>query len=140
GHASREVSDHPVTRVPRPKIDRRVLVPLLIALQMAIVGLFFAAAIAAIFWTSWFEALIDYSFGGPTGTITVGILFLGLTSTGLVACVGVLFKNDMCRKIIIVISALAWYLVIPFGVALVLSETGVKSKFTNVRSSTTGGS
>jgi hypothetical protein len=127
GHADRETQDHPITQPARVRLPRRVIVPLLLVLLTGVIVVFFAAGIAAAFYTSWFEALIEYSFGGPAGTQAVGVMFIVLTAIGLAGCIGSFFHARWGRTIIIVVSTLTWYLVIPFGVALVLSEKDVKA-------------
>nr|MDO8112368.1 hypothetical protein [Candidatus Sigynarchaeota archaeon] len=111
-----------------PRISRKFLVPFLLALVTAIVGLFFAAAVAAIIDPVWFGTEF-YEFGSPDGTRLVGIIFIVLTSVGLAGCIGSFLHNSKCRAIVMVIGTLAWYLVIPFGLALLLSEKEVKSWF-----------
>ena len=129
GHADREVKAHPVEVLEKPRISRKIVVPLLNSLMLAVVALFFAAGFAGTFYTSWLEHLIHISFGGPAGTQAVGIMFMGLTGVGIVGCIGVYFKNSRCRSIVMVMSTLTWYFVFPFGLALVLSENDVKSWF-----------
>jgi len=129
GHADHEVKDHPAKGPAVARFNRKIVVPLLNTVMLAVLAIFFAAGIAGTFYTSWLEALIHISFGGTTGTMTVGIIFMGLTSIGIVACIGVYFKNDRCRSIVVVMSTLTWYFVFPFGLALVLSENDVKSWF-----------
>lgn len=129
GHADRETQAHPFTTLAHPRFSRKIIVPLFLVLFTAVICIFFAAGIAATFFTGWFENLIDYSFGGPTGTQIVGGIFIVLTGIGLAGCIGAFFHAPWGRSIIMVISTLTWYLVIPFGVALLLSEKEVKGWF-----------
>jgi hypothetical protein len=129
GHADRETQAHPAMVPARPRLSRKVIVPLLLVLLTGVIGIFFAAGIAAAFFTGWFETLIDYSFGGPAGTQAVGAMFIVLTAIGLAGCIGSFFHAKWGRSIVMMVSTLTWYLVIPFGVALVLSEKEVKAWF-----------
>jgi hypothetical protein len=134
GHADRETQAHPTETLARPRLPRRVIVPLLLAMLTAVIGFFFFVAFAAVFFTSWIRAIIagitdgDY-FSGAGVLESIGAMLLVVTAIGLAGCIGAFFHAKWGRAIVMVVSTLTWYFVIPFGVALVLSEKDVKAWF-----------
>jgi len=134
GHADRETQAHPTEALARPRLSRRVIVPLLILMFTAVIGFFFFVAFSAVFFTSWTRAVLvditgeDY-FSGAGVLEGIGAALLVVTAIGLAGCIGAFFHAKWGRAIIMVVSTLTWYFVIPFGVALVLSEKDVKAWF-----------
>ncbi len=133
GHADRETQAHPTETLAKPRLSRKVIVPLLLVMLTAVIGFFCFVAFAGIFFTSWLQAIIEDLIGEPFGSAvvlqTIGAMLLVVTGIGLAGCIGAFFHAKWGRAIVMVVSTLTWYFVIPFGVALVLSEKDVKAWF-----------
>ncbi|MEX2684600.1 MAG: hypothetical protein Q6373_023720 [Candidatus Sigynarchaeota archaeon] len=134
GHADRETQAHPIIAPARPRLSRKVIVPLLILMFTTVIGFFFFVAFSAVFLTSWTRAVLvdiigDDYFSGAGVLEGIGAALLVVTAIGLAGCIGAFFHAKWGRAIIMVVSTLTWYFVIPFGVALVLSEKDVKAWF-----------
>ena len=59
----------------------------------------------------------------------LGFTILFLSGTLLIASIGLFFKNNICRKIAIIINVGLWILAFPVAISLFLSENNVKALF-----------
>ena len=61
--------------------------------------------------------------------IPIGIVVAVIAGIGTVGAIGLFYKNNYCRYMVIFISLPLWFFVFPFALALVLSRKDIKEMF-----------
>lgn len=129
--AWRRVTDTPRTKAAIPRISRTALVNAVGIAMASISGLFFTLGLVAVLDPIAFQEVL--SFGGESAIMLIGSLLIVVTSIGIFGSIGLFFRNNACRHIIIVIATIMLLLVFPYAVALVLSEKAVKQQFISMQ-------
>jgi hypothetical protein len=134
-YAARDVKDNPITTPDKPKINRKTLLKIVATISI-LFSLFMAAyAYFAISYADYLAELIVEGLGGNiaemTVTITIiGYIYLTFATILLVASIGLFFKSNICRNIVIAICTYFFIFVFPFSISLFLCENDVKAMFT----------
>jgi len=133
-YAARDVKDNPITTPDVPKINRKKLLKI-VAIISILFALFMASyAYFAIAYAGYLAELIVELFGGSVAEMTVtvtiiGYVYLTFAIILLIASIGLFFKINICRYIVITICTYFLIFVFPFAITLFLCENDVKAMF-----------
>ncbi len=133
-YAARDVKDNPITTPDVPKINRDTLLKI-----VAIISILFALFMAlyayfAITYAGYLAELIIEMFGGSVAEMTItvtiiGYIYLTFAIILLIASIGLFFKSNICRYIVIAICMYFLIFAFPFAISLFLCENDVKAMF-----------
>jgi len=133
-YAARDVSENPITSLEVPKISRDLLVKiaglvsLLIALfflTLSLIGIITPETIAKII----ASALGEEVEGHINTVILLGVIILIISTILLIGSIGLFFKSNICRYLVISVFTILIILAFPFIIVLFLCEHDVKEMF-----------
>jgi hypothetical protein len=135
-YVARDVEENPNTTPDFPKIDRNKhitnisFVSCLISVVFLIVGLIglFSPRIIA---TPLAESLGEDVNAVATSIQVLGIVISFIAGALLAGSVGLFFRNNTCRYVVIALYSILWIFALPYAVALFLCEKEVKEIFKN---------
>ncbi|TFG28198.1 MAG: hypothetical protein EU532_05760 [Promethearchaeota archaeon] len=133
-YAARDVKDNPITTPDIPKINRKTLLKIVVIISI-LFALFMAFyAYFAITYAGYLAELIIEMFGGNVAEMTItvtiiGYIYMTFAIILLIASIGLFFKSNICRYIVMTICTYFLIFVFPFAITLFLCERDVKAMF-----------
>jgi hypothetical protein len=133
-YVARNIEDKPIKIPDVPKINRKRLFKI-VAILSTILGIFFVLyGLLAIIFADTFTTLIESLTGTIYPNTTMAVIFLGfyygsIALVLLIGSIGLFFKNNVCRYLVIASSAYFIIIGFPFAIALFLCEDEVKAMF-----------
>jgi hypothetical protein len=133
-YAARDVKDNPRQTPDVPKINRKTLLKIVAVISILFALFVMAYAYFAITYASYIAELIVESLGGNIAKLTVsvtiiGYIYMSFAVVLLIASIGLFFKINVCRYIVITICTYFLIFGFPFAIALFLCEKDVKTLF-----------
>ncbi|MHA2391122.1 MAG: hypothetical protein ACXAEX_04060 [Promethearchaeota archaeon] len=134
-YVARDIEDHPIETLDKPKIQREKLLKI-VAILSTVLGIFFILyGILAIILVDTFVSLIEALTGTTyvntsTGVIFLGFYYMAIAIILLIGSIGLFFKNRFCRYLAIAASAYFFILGFPLAITLFLCEKEIKTLFT----------
>lgn len=133
-YAARDIRDNPIETPAEPKINRKALLNI-----TAIVSILFALflIIYAFFALTYVETLASRIGDNKTqsvediafSVIIIAYIFIFLAITLLIGAIGLFFKINICRYLVIATVICCFIFAFPLGIALFLCEKDVKALF-----------
>ncbi len=132
-YVARDIRDNPNQTPDVPKINRETLLKIVSSISIIIALIFLALSLIGIFSTDTIGALIadneeELAELRPT-LLLLGVLIFVISSSLLVASIGLLFKNRFCRKFVIGTYFAMFIMGFPTAIALFLCEEDVAKMF-----------
>ncbi len=133
-YVARDIRDNPNQTPDVPKIKRTTLLKIVSLISMIFAGLFLGLSLIGIFSTDTIAGPIAKGSGEDIATIRplillLGVLILVVSSSLLVASIGLLFKNHFCRKFVMGMNFGLFIMGFPIAIALFLCEEDVVKMF-----------
>lgn len=133
-YTAKDVRDNPNKKVDVPKIKRPLLLKIVAFISIGVALILMAISITSLVQTDIIAFPVADKLGKSLADTRFTIRFLGFTilflsGTLLIASIGLFFKNNICRKIAIIINVGLWILAFPVAISLFLSENNVKALF-----------
>ena len=133
-YVARDVQENPITTPDVKKISRELLLKIVFIFSLLIAVLFLALALFALIAPEIISGFLASALNEPIEKVIPTILLLGLliliiSSILLIGTIGLLFKNNICRYIVMLIFTVFIILAFPFVIVLFLCEEDVKEMF-----------
>jgi hypothetical protein len=133
-YAARNVKDNPRQTPDVPKIKRKNLLNIVAVISILFALFMVVYSYFAITSASYLAELIAESLGGNIAELTVSVTILGYIYMSfavilLITSIGLFFKINICRYIVIAICTYFLIFGFPFAIALFLCEKDVKELF-----------
>jgi hypothetical protein len=118
-------------RKPResPLLNRELGLKLIAVFVIILAGVVLYLGIDTIIGSQFITELIG---GGIDSVVlnVIGMLIIGASLIGLIGAIGLFFKINYCRYMVILVSILLFFFVYPFAIALFLCDKDIKALFT----------
>ncbi|MFX0072548.1 MAG: hypothetical protein ACFFAO_15795 [Candidatus Hermodarchaeota archaeon] len=133
-YAARDVKDNPIETPDVPKIQRKSLLKIVAFISILFALFMILYSYFAITSAGYLAELIAEDLGGNIAELTISVTILGYIYMTfavilLIASIGLLFKINICRYLVIVICLYFFIFGFPLAIALFLCEKDVKSIF-----------
>ena len=127
-YVSNYVHKNPREERETPLLNRELGLKLIAIIVIIIAGTVFYLGIDTLIGVQFITILIG---GGIDSTVlsVIAILIIGASSLGLIGAIGLFFKNNYCRYLVIFVSILLFFFVYPFAIALFLCDKDIKVLF-----------
>lgn len=138
-YVAKDVNEHPIQKADVPKVDRDKLLKGIVLILIVIALVLMIISVIALMNTDMLASPLAKKLKEDVSDTILTIQILGgtiftLASLLLVGAIGLLFRNAICRKIVIVLCVALWVLAFPVAIALFLNENDVKSLFVDNQS------
>ena len=133
-HAARDVEENPNQTPDVPKIERNKLLKIIGLVSCLIAVVIFVVGLIGILSPNIIAKPLAEKLGEDINDVAPLIQLLGVILTILavlllLGSIGILFKNNTCRYILLVMYSILWVFALPFAIALFLCEKEVKIIF-----------
>lgn len=133
-YVARDVQENPITSPDIKKISREILLKIVFIISLLIAVLFLALALFALIAPEIISGFLASALNEPLEKVLpvimlAGILILIISSILLIGTIGLLFKNNICRYMVMSIFTVLIILAFPFVIVLFLCEEEVKEMF-----------
>lgn len=133
-YAARDVRDNPNEIPDEPKINRKALLNIVAIISILVALFFMVYAYFAITYAERIASLIGENPTQSTSEITASVLYIGyvlliMSIMLLIGSIGLFFKINICRYIVIAICCHLLIFGFPLAIALFLCEKDIKALF-----------
>lgn len=133
-YAARDVQDNPNETSKEPKINKKTQLNIVIILSILMALFLILYALFIIQSAETLAKLYASLFGSDVKEVTDSLVIIGYISLVidvvlLIGLIGLFFKSNICRNIVIAICSYYFIVAFPFAIALFLCEKDVKAMF-----------
>jgi len=133
-YVARDVQENPITTPDERKISRELLLKIVFIFSLLIAVFFVALALFALIMPEVISGFLASALNEPLEKVIpiimlAGFLILILSSILLIGTIGLLFKVNICRYMVMSIYTILIILAFPFVIVLFLCEDEVKEMF-----------
>ena len=135
-HVARDVEENPNETPDVPKIERNKLLNIVTLISCLISTVFLIVGLIGIFSPRLIATPLAESLGQDVNAVAASIQVLGvviafIAVSLLLGSIGLFFRNNTCRYIVIALYSILWVFALPYAVVLFLCEKEVKEIFKN---------
>ncbi len=132
-YAARDVRDNPIETPPTPRIKRKNLLYIVATISTLLALFFILYSYFAISYAETIASLMTEDENEisslATSVVIIGYFFLVVSIILLVGSIGLFFKINFCRYLVILICSYMLIFAFPLGIAMFLCEKNVKLLF-----------
>ena len=135
-HVARDVEENPNETPDVPKIERHKLLKIVTFISCLISAVFLVVGMIGIFSPNLIAKPLADKLGEDVNAVAASIQILGviiafISVALLLGSIGLFFRNNTCRYIVIALYSILWIFALPYAVVLFLCEKEVKEIFKN---------
>jgi len=135
-YVARDVEENPNETPDVPKIERYKLLKIVTFISCLISAVFLVVGMIGIFSPNLIAKPLADKLGEDVNAVAASIQILGviiafISVALLLGSIGLFFRNNTCRYIVIALYSILWIFALPYAVVLFLCEKEVKEIFKN---------
>ena len=135
-YVARDVEENPNITPDIPKIDRNKHITYISLVSCLITAVFLVVGLIGLLFPNLIATPLADKLGEDVNAVAASIRLLGVVisiiSVGLLlGTIGLFFRNNTCRYIVIAFYSILWIFALPYAIALFLCEKEVKEIFKN---------
>ncbi|MFX1275650.1 MAG: hypothetical protein ACFFBP_07915 [Promethearchaeota archaeon] len=124
------VHNNPRKASESPLIDTELALKIIVITVILLMALFIYFGLDTIIGTHFINMMFGSSLSNEI-LIVIGSILIGAASLGLIGGIGLYFKNNFCRYLVILVSILQFLWIYPFTLTLFLCDKDIKKIFTS---------